>query len=182
MLPHWQAPAVEQASARAGSQPTHAAPPLPHAVSECGLQVVPEQHPVGQLAAVQPLQTPTLHCWPAGQTWQAAPAEAQAAVWDPGRQVSCSQQPAHDSASQTHAPLEQRWPAPHAGPAPHTHEPWAEQPLAFFESHAAQLIPLMPHAPSDLGMQLEPAQQPLGQELGSQTQAPPTHRWPAMPC
>jgi hypothetical protein len=65
--PQLHAPPAEQESARAVSQPTHTAPPLPQVASAGGLQVAPEQQPVGQLVALQPLQCPAVHVWPAGQ-------------------------------------------------------------------------------------------------------------------
>ena len=56
--PQEQVPPAEQPSARVASQPTHAAPPLPHVPSDGALQVAPEQQPDGQLVTLQPLQRP----------------------------------------------------------------------------------------------------------------------------
>ncbi len=57
-VPHEQVPPAAQPSARVASQPTQTAPPLPHVASDGALQVAPEQHPDGQLVALQPLQRP----------------------------------------------------------------------------------------------------------------------------
>ena len=49
--------------------------------------------------------------------------------------------------------------------------------------HAAQALPPAPHWPLDCapyGTQLLPLQQPAGHEAALQTQAPPTHCWPAL--
>lgn len=49
--PHVQAPVLEQPSAVVGSHATHALPPLPQAVSDRGLQLGPEQHPLAHVIA-----------------------------------------------------------------------------------------------------------------------------------
>ncbi len=62
------------------------------------------------------------------------------------------QQPfGHDVASQVHAPPEQRWPLPHAGPLPHAHAPASEQVSAFVASQAMHAMAPSPHALSDRG-------------------------------
>ena len=63
-VPQRQSPAVEQLFARVGSQVTQADPLDPHAVMSDGVQVAPEQQPLGQLAALQPLHTPAEQLWP----------------------------------------------------------------------------------------------------------------------
>jgi hypothetical protein len=58
--PQLQVPLAEQPSARVASQPTQTAPPLPQVASAGGLQVAPEQQPLGQLVALHPLQCPAV--------------------------------------------------------------------------------------------------------------------------
>lgn len=180
--PHWQAPPELQPSARSGSHATHAAAPVAHVVVDGGLHVVPEQQPEGQVAAVQPLQTPPVQVWPAGHCWHAAPATAHADAVVPGRHWSPSQQPAHDRASHTHAPLSQRCPVPHAGPVPQRHTPSLEHMFAFCGSHVTHATPSSPHADSAWGRHVwfgaAPAQQPFGHDCASHTHAPATHRRP----
>ena len=81
--PHAHAPVSAQLSARDGSQLRQAAPPEPQVVDERGEQVEPEQQPLGQLAGLQPLQTPPVQVVPA-QSWQAAPPLPQLAFVPPG--------------------------------------------------------------------------------------------------
>ena len=55
--PHRQAPANEQLSALVVSHPVQASPSTPQVVRVDVSQVPPAQHPVGQLAGVQPVHT-----------------------------------------------------------------------------------------------------------------------------
>lgn len=117
--PHAHVPSSAHTSARIGSHVLHTPPAAPHAMGDGCRQLAPEQHPPGQVALLQPLQTPASHVSPAAHTSHARPALPHAITSVPGRHVSPSQQPlAHDVASQTHAPASQRCPAPHAGPVP----------------------------------------------------------------
>lgn len=77
--PHWQAPAVEQVSARTPSQATQAAPFGPQVAAERGLQTEPVQQPVAQLAT-QPLHAPLVQVSAPGHVWHAEPAAPHAAV------------------------------------------------------------------------------------------------------
>jgi len=62
------------------------------------------------------------------------------------------QQPlAHEVASQTHAPLKQRWPLAHGGPLPQAHAPLVEQVSAFVRSQALQAAAPIPHVLSERG-------------------------------
>ena len=246
-VPQTQAPVAEQPSAWVASQPTQTVPPLPHAASERGLQVAPEQQPFGQLVELQPLQCPPVQVWPAGHAWQAPPPPPHDAAVTSTRQAPCAQQPVghevpsqtqvlamqrwpgeqavplpqrqppddeqlsdrasqatqvepalpqvmverieqvtplqqpagHEVASQMHAPPTQRWPPAQAAPAPQPQAPVAPQLSALVASHAAQATPFVPQVASVVGLQAFPAQQPTGQEVASQTHAPPTQRWPA---
>ncbi len=108
-LPHWQAPLVEQVSARTTSHATQAAPLAPQVATERVWQVAPEQQPLAQLAAVQPEHTPLLQTCAPGQAWQAAPADPHAESRLPGRQVFPAQQPVgHEVLSHWQVPPTQR--------------------------------------------------------------------------
>jgi len=175
--PQRQAPPA-QLSAPAPHE-THAAPLKPHAVAVCiVVHVLPEQHPFGQLAAVQPLQTPLVHVWPIAQPWHAPPPAPQELVELPGWHWFAEQHPLGQLvASHTHEPFEHRWPALHAGPLPQRQLP-PEQLSAL----APQLVHAAPPAPqlAVLGFwHVLPLQQPFGQLVASHTHAPFAHRWPA---
>jgi len=79
-------------SARAGSHITHAAPPEPHDVVDSAAHVDPEQHPLGQVVALQPVHAPPVQAPPL-QSWQAAPPVPQLMPLVPARQVVPEQQP-----------------------------------------------------------------------------------------
>ena len=51
--------------------------------------------------------------------------------------------------------------------------------VTWFDEQVTHAAPPMPHADVDGVMHVEPAQQPLGHDVASQTQVPATHRWPA---
>jgi hypothetical protein len=81
--------------------------------------------------------------------------------------------------SHTQAPPLQRWPAAQGAFAPHLHCP-PEQVSVLLRSQLAQVVPLRPQAPTVGGaVHALPVQQPVGQEVASQTHAPPLQRWPA---
>lgn len=63
-LPHAHWPAAVQVSVAFGSQVPQAAPAGAHAVAERAVQTLPEQQPVGQLAALH-THAPFEHSWPA---------------------------------------------------------------------------------------------------------------------
>jgi hypothetical protein len=182
------------------AQVWHAAPPVPQAVMLLpGRHVVPEQQPPGHEVASQ-THAPPAHRAPVGQAApapqtqapaaeqasavrshrvQAAPAGAQA-VSDRGRQVEPAQQPVgHDVASQTQLPPRQRWPVPHAGPAPQAHAPAAVQLSATAGLQVVHAPPQFPQRASVATTQVVPSQHPLGQDPESQMQAPATQRRPS---
>jgi hypothetical protein len=176
--PQVQAFPAEQPSARAASQPTQTAPPLPQVEREGALQVAPEQQPAGQLVALQPLQRPPVQVCPDGQDWQAPPPPPQDAAVLPAMQAPCAQQPVgQEVPSQTQVLATQRCPGAQAAPSPHRQAPNAEQ-LSERASHATQVEPATPQAATDRVEQVAPLQQPLGQEVASQMHWPPTQRWP----
>jgi hypothetical protein len=177
-VPHAQAAVAEQLSALVGLQATHAPPPVPHAPSERGVQLLPLQQLLGQEVALQ-THAPATHCWPlahagpepqrhepppqlsaviALQATHAAPAVPHALV-DGETQVEPVQQPpGHEVALQpAHAPPVQLWPGGHV---------WHALPPA---PHEFVAVP---------GRQLLPEQQPLAHEAGVHTQLPPTQAWP----
>ncbi len=167
------------------------APPGPHAALLCdakGTQVVPEQHPLGQLVALQAQLLPT-QAWPAAQAMPLEPhtheplVQALALIphvaqepplWPQSLKVvparhwllmpaPALQQPAHLVGSHTQTPPEHNSPAPHIAPLPHLHAP-PEQLSARAMSHATQAAPLVPQAANvEDVMQLPLLQQPLGQ-------------------
>ena len=58
LVPQRHSPEVVQRLARVTSQVTQAAPLTPQAATVAVEQVAPEQQPLGQLVALQPLHTP----------------------------------------------------------------------------------------------------------------------------
>jgi hypothetical protein len=101
------------------------------------------------------------HCVLLVPTWQ-APATSQ-------------QPPAQLVASQTHPPLTQRWPTPHALPVPHLQAPLVHR--SDFESQVAHVLAAAPQAAgpcAEGARHCAPEQQPPGHELALQTHAPPT--------
>jgi hypothetical protein len=84
------------------------APPVPQAVGDGVVHVVPEQHPLGQLEALQPLHDPLLQVSPVGHMVHMPPAAPHALGLVPGRHELPWQHPVgHDMASQMHWPPEQ---------------------------------------------------------------------------
>jgi hypothetical protein len=106
--PQVQVPLVEQPSAVA-PQLVHEAPAVPQVAEDVGvLHVLPEQHPLGQLVALQPLHAPLPQVWPVGHVAHVAPAAPHALGSVPGWQVLPWQHPVEQEvASQMHAPPEQ---------------------------------------------------------------------------
>jgi hypothetical protein len=178
--PQAQDPAAEQESALRASQTAQAAAPAPQVAVEGALQVEPEQQPAGQLARSQSLQTPPLQVAGSVHAWQSAPPVPQEVGLVPGRQAVPEQQPeGQEVESQMQAPLAQRCPSPQAAAEPQRHSPAAVQVSALAASQARQALPPVPQAATEALLQAPPEQQPLGQLAASQTQAPPSQRWPA---
>jgi hypothetical protein len=191
--PQAQVPPDAQLSAKVLPQSTHVAPALPQVASDLRVQVLPAQQPEGQDVLSQ-RQAPAMHLCPDPQgapdpqaqvplaaqasaevvlqETQVAPAGAHR-VAERGWQVVPSQHPeGQDVASQTHVPLEQRWPVPHTEPNPHRHSPRGEQLSACALSQDAQLAPPTPHSDSERVLQLLPMQQPFGQPCAQPLQTP----------
>jgi hypothetical protein len=187
-----------------GAQDWQAAPPLPQEVSLAPVsQLVPVQHPEQEVESQT--HEPPRQRWPAeqgappphwhapvavqvsallaSQAEQAPPAAPQVAS-DWGLHVLPEQQPSGQVVeSQTQllvpVPEAQRCPSAQAGLVPHRQAP-PVQLSALVALQARQVEPAVPQVASDGLLQVEPLQQPLGQAVGSQTQAPATQRWPAL--
>lgn len=92
-----------------------------------------------------------------------------------------SQHPAQLAALQVppvHAPPTQVCAALQAGPMPHRQAPAAVQESALPAVHGVHVVPGAAQNPSASVVQVLPTQHPAAQEVASQTQAPPTQRWP----
>ncbi len=192
--PFWQRSALKPL------QPTQALPPRPHAPRPGVVQLPPLQQPLGQLVPSHTHSPPTQR-WPAEQA--AEPPQRQL----PPEQLSALsvlqapqlaplvphwvtvgglthapllQQPVGQLvASQTHAPLTQRWPVAHAKPeVPQLHFPATHRSavVGLHDWHAAPPAPHDGYAPDWHWL---PAQQPLEQLVASHTHVLFTQRWPA---
>ncbi len=197
-VPQAQAPLVHRSAPT--PQPAHEVPAAPHApsVSEpSATQVVPLQHPPGQLLALHTQAPPTQAC-PAAhaapepqvqlpcalhpsavgpQAVQVAPlaphCEALGVMHWPALQQPLGQL----VASHTHWPDTQRSPVPHSAPLPHLHAPPAQ--VSALALQEAQAMPEGPQAAVLSGeTQMLPLQHPVEQLVASQTQAPLWQRWP----
>ncbi len=161
-----------QPSATVALQAPQPAPFVPHAAAVGITQVFPEQQPPGQLAGVQPLQTPPLEQVPPRQTWHAEPPVPQAAAVGVV-QVLPEQQPlGHDVPSQVQlqTPFDttHSWPAPHAAPPPHVQAPALLQAFPV-RPQPVHEPPIVPHAAVVCASQTLPLQQPFGHDAASQT-------------
>lgn len=92
------------------------------------------------------------------------------------------QQPVvQETASHTHWPPLQRWPAAQPAPPPQVQAPEPSQPSPTWPQ-SLQSAPAAAQASPEVTVQTPPAralQQPVGQLVASQTQAPAEQRWPA---
>jgi hypothetical protein len=176
--PQVQLPPAEQPSAAFASQPTQVAPPVPQVVREGGLQVAPEQQPLGQLLGVHPLHAPFVQVWPPGQGWQAPPPAPHEVGLSPLRQLPLEQHPfGQDVPSHTQVLPMQRWPGAQAAAAPQRQLPADEQ-LSARASQVTHVDPASPQVASERVSQTFPWQHPLGHETLSQVHRPERQRWP----
>jgi hypothetical protein len=122
--------------------------------------------------------------WPAVQpspllphTVQLPPAVPHA-VGDWDMHIPPEQQPlGHDAALQTHAPPTHSSPWPQAGPLPHVHPPVDEHPSAP-GPHGVHPAPIGAQAGAVNGVQTDPVQHPVGQEVLLQfVHVPPLQIW-----
>ncbi len=191
LLPHWHCPAT-QPSDMVESQLVHEPPPVPHAVIVGGVQVCPEQHPLGhevashtQLPPEQrcpdPQAGPPLHVHrPAVE--HPSPLEPHAAHEPPavphvpdtcGWHWLFWQQPSgHDAALHVQDPPTHACPCGQAFPALQTQVPALV--------HVSALIPQGPHAPppapqavDDGAVHVCPEQQPFGHVVWLQSAQEP---------
>ena len=173
--PQVQAPFVHPSAFVALHVP-QPAPFVPQAKAVGMTQVLPEQQPFGQLAGVQPLQTPPAEQVPPRHTWQAEPPMPHAVAVGvvhvfPAQQPVGQDVPSHTQlntpALETHS-----WPTPQAAPLPHVHTPVVPQALPVCPQ-AAHELPRVPQAAAVGASHTLPLQQPLGHEAASQTHLPP---------
>jgi hypothetical protein len=106
----------------------------------------------------------------------AAPPDPHAAALLPGVHMLPLQQPLHEVASHTHAPLAQCWPDAQAAPLPHRQLPLASQPSAVRESHAWHAPPCTPQLAAEIVVHVLPMQHPVVHAVASQTHDPETQR------
>src|SRR5262245_31736592 len=100
-----------------------------------------------------------------GQATQAAPPVPQFCFAVPGSQVVPLQHPVEQLvALQTQAPLTHCWPMAHGAPMPQAHIP-IELHVSDWMPQLTQADPAIPQVLTDLELQVDPAQQPLAQEL-----------------
>jgi hypothetical protein len=168
-IPHAQAPTDEHRSARLMSHPAQIALPTPQVLTDGGLQVLPEQQPVGQVETLQPLQRPSMQDSPAGHTSQVPPPPPHESGVSPSRQRPPEQHPSgQDVPSHMQVPPMQRWPFRQEVSFPQRHVPEAEQ-LSARMSHPTHVDPSSPHVVSERVLHVLSSQQPLGQDLSLHT-------------
>jgi hypothetical protein len=165
-VPQRQAPSDEQLSLVVALQATHVEPDEPHDVSDRASHVSPLQHPLGHDVASH-THCPPAHRCPAAQ-----------AAWPPHEQCPAAQ-PSAPAPQAVHAAP----PVPHVvaeavlqvvpeqQPSGQTHPLHAPPTQLCVSGQTAHACPALPHAdPSVPGLHVEPSQQPVVHELGSQTQ------------
>jgi hypothetical protein len=164
---------VEVTQPVAVQQPLHVAGP--HATQTPPTQVLPPLH------ATPPPQVHTPPVQPSATLPQAthdAPFVPQTLALGVEQLFPAQQPLGHEVASQMHDPLTQCCPDAHAGPFPHWQVPLGEHVSDVIVSHAVQVEPLLPHVLSLRATHWVPLQQPVGQEMPSHSQLPPTQRCP----
>ncbi len=142
-------------------------------LNPCAQAAAPPQPQVP--SARQPSPTPV-------QSRQVPPAEPQLSFDGVRQNPEASQQPDGQLvASQTHFPRSHRCPASQTGPLPQAQVPVVpEQPSARDDTvQSEQEPPSSPHVAGESGWQAPSLQQPLGQEVASQTHWDPAQRVPA---
>jgi hypothetical protein len=201
---------IEQLSAVVVSQLTQVPPPTPQVEIDSGVQTPLAQQPPGHDSALHrqapPVQTepvphdarvPQVHppetaSQPslilgsqARQAWPPTPQVAATGTW----QTPAAQHPrGQDCALQTHTPLTQTLPAPHATVAPHWHCPVAPQLSARVRSQVTHAAPPNPQVAVERAAQVEPEQHPEGQLVVLQSlhtppaQIRPAQFWQALPA
>ncbi len=197
--PQLHAPAAEQPSVSSGSQAVQAAPAIPQAATEEGLQTPLLQQPLGQLVPSQ-TQAPARQCWCSAQAGsvphrqlpsaeqvlersrsqltQVAPLAPHVAALRCKQLPSWQQPEGQEVESQKHNPSTQRAPPWQGEDCPQAQPPSAPQPSAPLPQ-ARQTPPPFPQSLAVVARtQVFPAQQPSGQELAVQMHEPFTHSSP----
>jgi hypothetical protein len=179
-MPHRQAPICEQLSATAALHAKQVEPAAPQFAGERTWQLVPWQQPSGQEVASQVQMPPSQRCPSA----QAAPVPHEhfpvVALQPSALDVS------HAMQTEPSAPHEalvvsvlQVFPLQHPAQVPQLEQAPSSQTSPV--GHCAQLAPRVPQKFLSLvpGRHVVPLQQPVLQDVPSQTQAPLTQCWPA---
>ncbi len=138
---HWP---VAQALARTASHAKQAPPSTPHWPAVVAvMHVEPLQHPLGQVAALQPEQAWPTHMPPPHEAHCAPPVPHSVATL-PGRQAAPAQQPPGQLAAlHAHAPDSHACPLAQApASAPHAHTPFVQR--SAFASQGAHAAPAAP--------------------------------------
>ncbi len=174
-----QLPEELQPLARVVLQDEQATPLSPQLVLVGGLmQVTPLQQPFAQLDESQPVQAWLTQVLGEAHAAQLAPFFPQAELEVPAWQRPLlSQQPfGQEVASQTQLPLTQWVPVPQAAWVPQAQAPLLLQWSEVLVLQATQTAPFTPQVVGKFWVvtQEVPLQQPVGQEVALQTQAPPS--------
>ena len=151
----------------------HEAPPVPQVAGERGLHVTPEQQPLAQDVASQTQRPPTQCCPPAhsGPVPHEHPFDEH-----PSERLASHAMHAAPAVPQV-ANDDARHCVPEQHPLGHAHVEQAPAPQESPAGHAVQAWPAAPHAAGSFPVrQVAPSQHPLGQEVASQTQLPPSQR------
>lgn len=151
-----QQPDGHEVASQTHAPPTHRRPAA-HATS-----VLPHTHAPEEQVSEAPVQA--MHAAPPVPHADVALAVQTLPAQQPVGQVIWSH---------TQAPALQRWPGPHAGLAPQTHEPPMSQALALVGSHEEQAAPLVPQVVRLACWHASTASQQPAQFL--ELQVPPTH-------
>lgn len=133
----------------------------------------------GPVPQRQPPWTEQLSAASRSQRTQLDPASPQLVSPRSSQRLPTQQPLGQDVPSQMHRPPLQRCPPPQAGPSPHRQAPSGLQVSALLVSQVRQAAPGAPHADRLRPRHTLPAQHPSGHDASSQTQTPPSHRWPS---
>ena len=139
--------------------------------------VPPLQQPVGQVVALQPLQTPIEHI-PPGHVWHAFPPVPHAPGSSVVTHIPPEQHPfGHEFLSQVQTPFTHSCPLPHAAPVPHVQVPDA--------LHPSPVLPQLAHETPGPAHEVDvsvshrlPLQHPVGHDVALHTHDPPEHACP----
>jgi hypothetical protein len=180
--PQTHAPADEQRSLLVASHVAQLPPLTPHLLIESGTQLFPSQHPVGHEVASH-TQAPPRHIWPAAQAGAApqvqAPLEEHPSAWTASQPPQSAPPVPHVASMRGLQVTPEQHPFGQVALVQLLHRPPVHDSPEGQASHA---LPPPPHELGRSPARHAPAalQQPLGQEVASQTQVLPTQRWPTV--